>query len=209
DQYRPFFHERLATPADYLPDGGMIVDEPARARDHLDGFLRDYGERHAAQLERGRALPQEARIYADWQDVAAVWRNVPVIHISGLDKRVAGMEPREVHQVTAKTLQTFNGRIEGLAGSVREWRRKRFRICLVLSTPERGERILEALRDEGMEAHRLASLNGALNGQFPAGHVVIATGSLEGGFELPDQRLVVLTDAEVFGRPKRRRPRAA
>ena len=61
--------------------------------------------------------------------------------------------------------------------------------------------MVEAFRDEGLDAIYVPHLNGELK----AGNVVVTTGALETGAEFPDSKLVVLTDHEVFGRAKRRR----
>src|SRR5690606_8058820 len=46
-----------------------------------------------------------------------------------------------------------------------------------------------------------------VNGQLQRGNIVVTTGSLTSGGELPDTGLVLLTDTEVFGTFKRRRLR--
>ena len=77
------------------------------------------------------------------------------------------------------------------------------RICLVLSTEERGERIVDAFRENGLDAVYVDHINGELKG----GNVVVTTGSLQSGAEFIDSGLVILTDTEVFGAEKRRRRR--
>ena len=121
--------------------------------------------------------------------------------LSTLDKRVPGLQPDRVVHVQARSPEPFHGKMDRLASTARKWRQERFRVCLVLSTPERGERVVEAFRDEGLDAIYVPHLNGELK----AGNVVVTTGALETGAEFPDSKLVVLTDHEVFGRAKRRR----
>lgn len=201
DQYKPFFYESLATLLDYTPCGSVIVDEPARVREHLTTFETEFAERHGMLLEKGRVLPAEARIYASWPDLLGEWKRHPIIYLSNLNRRVQGMEPNLVVTVSSRAPQTFHGNLERFIEEVKQWRKERYRVCMVLSTDERAERVAQLLKDEGEPALFLSQVNG----QLRAGNVVVTTGHLETGGEFRDNRIVVLTDTELFGRQKRRR----
>lgn len=202
DQYKPFYYPELVTLVSYLPSGAaVIVDEPARVQEHAGALEQEFGERHGLLLEKGRILPEEARLYASWADVLMDIRRYPSLFFAGLIKRTPGVDPVRVVQVHSRQPDVYHGRFERLAEEIRNWRKERYRICFVISTPERGERVVEAFRDEGVEAF----FTPQLNGQLKQGNVVVTTGQLESGCELVNSRLVVLTDAEVFGRQKQRR----
>ena len=200
EQYKPYFYPRLATLLDYVVKGSVVYDDPVRLKEHYSAMIKDVGESQALLLEKGRILPSQAKVYADWTELAEVARPEKVL-LSTLDKRVPGMQPDRVVHVHARSPEPFHGKMDRLASSTRKWRQERFRVCLVLSTPERGERIVEAFKDEGLDAVYVNHLNGELK----AGNIVVTTGALETGAEFPDSKLVVLTDLEVFGRTKRRR----
>ncbi|MFO7318692.1 MAG: transcription-repair coupling factor [Limnochordia bacterium] len=200
EQYKPYFYPRLATLLDYVARGSVVYDDPARLKEHHAAMMRDVAESQAVLLEKGRILPSQAKIYAEWAEIAEAPQEK--VLLSTLDKRVPGMHPDRVVHVHARMPEPFHGKMDRLASSTRRWHQERFRVCFVLSTPERGERVVEAFRDEGLDAVYTEHLNGELK----AGHIVVTTGSLESGVELPESKLVVLTDNEVFGRAKRRRP---
>ena len=203
EQYKPFLYPRLATVLDYVAKGSVVYDDPVRLKEHHAAMMKDVAESQALLLEKGRILPSQVKIYAEWSEFSDAAADK--VLLSTLDKRVPGMQPDRVVHVHARSPESFHGKMDRLASSTRRWHDERFRVCLVLSTPERGERVVEAFRDEGLNAVYVDHLNGELK----AGNIVVTTGSLESGAEFPDSKLVVLTDYEVFGRAKRRRiPRA-
>lgn len=200
EQYKPYFHPRLATLLDYVARGSVVYDDPARIKEHHAAMMKDVAESQALLLEKGRILPSQAKVYAEWPELAEEARPEKVM-LSTLDKRISGMAPDRVVHVRARTPEPFHGKIDRLASATKKWRQEHFRVCFVLSTPERGERIVEAFKDEELDAVYVEHPNGELK----AGNIVVTTGALETGAEFPDSKLVVLTDLEVFGRPKRRR----
>lgn len=202
DLYKPYFFPQPATLLDYLPAAAVLfVDDPARSREQLAAHELDFSERHTAQLEKGRTLADETKLFAGWNELYAGMKERPVIHVSGLATRVPGMDPLEVLAVDAKSPDSFHGQFDKLVAGVRAWRKNRFRICMVFASEERGRNVVENLREAGIEAHFTPHVNGELE----AKHLVITTGSLAAGCELPKERLVVLTEEEVFGRRARRR----
>ena len=201
-QYLPFFYDSLDTLLAYAREGIVVFDEPARLKDQLTAHLRDVGEAQRSLLEKGRILPTQEKLVAGWADLE-VGPSVGKLYMSTLDKRVPGMQPDRVITVRSRAPEVFHGKMERLVASTREWRRDNRRVCLVLSTEERGERVVDVFREYGLDAVYVNHINGELKG----GNVVVTTGSLQSGAEFLDSGLVILTDTEVFGSEKRRRTR--
>lgn len=203
EQYKPFFYKELHTLLAYVRHGAVVLDEPVRLREQFTAARREIAEAQSAALEKGRILPSQEKIYAEWSDITEAVPRGGRIYLASLDKRVPGMRPERVHQVKARSPEFFHSRFDRLAEAARQWRRERFRVLFVLSTPERGERVVETLRAEGVEA----VFAPAVNGEVKSGNIVVTTGHLQTGGEFPDYGLIYLTDTEVFGTTKRRRRR--
>ncbi len=201
DQYKPFFQPDLVTLLSYAGRGIVVFDEPVKLKEQMQAFSKDLGEAHAALLERGRILPDQLELYAEWEELTT--SPAPKMYLATLDKRVPGMRPSKVVQISARPPEPFHGKFDRLAEAVRRWRRDGYRVLLLVSTEQRGERVIETLKEHQIEAVYVDHLNGELK----AGNVVVTTGTLESGAEFPDIQLAILTDAEIFGRVKRRRRR--
>lgn len=204
EQYKPLFYTDLPLLPDYLAGGLVVLDEPARLRERLGHAESEFAETFKGLLERGRVLPVEAGCFGWWDDLVASARRHLLLALSLLPRRLQELEPAAVHSVASRPAEPFHGNWELLAGELRRRQHERFRVLLALSTPSRAERAVELLRDEGVVALRASDLDGELK----PGHVVVVASPLESGFELPELRLLVLTDAEVYGRERRpRRPK--
>src|SRR5690606_18024398 len=84
EQYKPFLFPELETLLDYAgPDATVIVDEPARTREQLQLMMTEFAETHADLLERGRVLPEQQALFADWDDWAAAGRRRPALFVWG------------------------------------------------------------------------------------------------------------------------------
>ena len=71
-------------------------------------------------------------------------------------------------------------------------------------TRSRGERLIDTLRDRGIEASYKDVID---NIEF--GQVIVTFGNALKGFEYPELKLCVVSDKEVFGQSKRKTGRKA
>ncbi|MBO8141130.1 MAG: transcription-repair coupling factor [Firmicutes bacterium] len=201
EQYAPFFFDRLDTLLDYAAGGAAVLDEPARTREQLHLFSEDFAHSHTAQLERGRVLPEEAALFADWDELLAAVRRRPALFVAGLEQHVPGLDDVPKLEVSSRLPEMFHGKLEPFVREVRERRRSGWRVVIAAATSERAERIENVLKDEEIPVKRLDGEMGPLS----PGTVTIAVMPLSAGCELPAARTLVLTELEIFGQRKHRR----
>ena len=289
EQYKAFFYPQLETLLDYVGDGPVVVDEPARTREQLHLFHTDYANNHAGLLERGRVLPQAGALFIDWEDLLRAVRRRPAVFTCGLKQHVPGLEGVPELEAFSRPAPTFQGKLEPFVETVRHRRRQGWRVLVAAAAPERAERLETVLKDEeipvrrlfvpaaanghgadgalagaggtdgrraadmdianlpdvagargngspgvplktngamptpaGLRAHEPAAqfpdaaaaahdVDGAAGarsgpaGVLPLGTVTVITSGLSAGCELPELRLLLLTELETFGQRKTRR----
>jgi len=279
EQYKAFFYPQLETLIDYVGDGPVVVDEPARTREQLHLFHTDYANSHALLLERGRVLPESGALFIDWDDLLLAVRRRPAVFTCGLKQYVPGLDSIPELEVSSRPAPTFQGKLEPFVESVRHRRRQGWRVVIAAATPERAERLETVLRDEEIPVRRLpapaanghgggrgpaetgepaaggpvdldalgaavtgpgagenglggldangaqangtararSGANGAApaapesdglagpGGALPLGTVTVITNGLSAGCELPELKLLLLTELETFGQRKTRR----
>ena len=203
DQYRPLFYPSLPLLPEYMQAGLVVLDEPARLKERLETAWTEWAGLFDGLLERGRVLPEEAGCFGWWEDLLQASRRHPQVQLSLLPRRLEEAEPDRVFQVTGRSADPFHGNWQLLADELKARQRQHFRVLLALQTEARARRAREALLGESV----LAVLAERLDGQLKPGNVVVVPARLTSGFEWEDLRLLVLTDAEVFG--KQVRPRRA
>ncbi|SDE23755.1 transcription-repair coupling factor [Sporomusa acidovorans] len=177
----------------YLPEGAAtVLDEPARLREQMAKLVKEN--------------PEIKRRVFSWAELVAVCQAYHVIYLSLLLQKIPGAQPTEIISITAKGIAPFHRQIEPLIAEIKNWQDKKYNIALYMPSRDKALNIEHNLANEGITTVMAAS------GTMPLvpGAVVVVTGSLSGGFEFPQAKLVVLTELDIFGRQKKkRRPRVS
>ena len=200
----PLAYDERATLLDYLRDDAVVVlDEPSmlatieraleeeRSREQsvlLAGV--ESGEFSVSDSEVDDALLADvAAPHPQLADLAPQLRAHPMLLFPGAIERHDDMEwvPRPIasHVLECRPMEHFNRQIELFSQSVREWVASGETLYIVSGAVSRTA---DLLRAAGVAHDR----------------VVISHGSIEAGFALPDLRLRVLGDREIFGAPPKR-----
>ena len=200
----PLAYDERTTLLDYLRDDAIVVlDEPGmlatiesaleeeRSREQsvlLAGV--ESGEFSVSDSEVDDALLAEiAAPHPRLAELAPKVRAHPVLIFPGAIERHDDMEwvPRanNTHVIDCRPVEHFNRQIELFSASVREWVAAGESLHIISGAVSRTA---DLLRAAGIAQDR----------------IVIDHGSIEAGFALPDLRLRVLGDREIFGAPPKR-----
>ena len=198
DQYKGFFGE-IVTLLAYLPrDTLLVLDEPVRLKEAAANASMEIGDNFGQLLKRGRILSSLGKVFTDWNSLFAKFQAYDPIYLAVLGKRVAGMENLSSNSMNLRMPEHFGGSIERMLRRLKQLRRDHYRILVLVSAKDKGERLLELLRDDdipGVYVDRLQK-------ELQIGNCVITQGSLETGFEFPSFKLAVFTELELYGRQK-------
>lgn len=199
--YLPYFYPP-ASLLDYLPSGTFIVlDEIARIAGAVSDWQREMQELFAARAEQGALLPGQLAVYHTWSELAAQLKGRHLVHQCLLFKGAPGFAPQQIVGLVSRTNPLFWGQWPQLVDDLCSWKAQGRTVLITASNPERAERLADILRDAGLEV--LVPGHEHLPGP---GTVSIFPGNLERGFELPGMGLVVVSDADLYGRTRPRRP---
>lgn len=207
ENFLPYFYREVITILDYLPAGApVIVDDPVRVKEMIDSIQRERMETYSDLLSRGRVLPSQFLAYAGWSDIQGGLSRHPVIYSSLLPRQPDFVRPQQTFSLPWKAMPSFLGNLKMLAEEIRHWRKSGYATVILVSSHHRAQQILSSLKDHGVDAFYASSPEGHVR----SGNVLVAVGSLSGGFELPDCRLAVVTERDIYGqfrRVKRERKR--
>ena len=204
EYYLPLFFEETAGLADYLPEHCIIIRP-----DGLDGLLErtrtEIEERHElcsldperpvlgpsetfasadavrAQLERHRGVRYSAQSLTEGPDV----RNLPTRMPPALKIEARYEDPAGA---LMKFLQSFDGRV-----------------LFTTDSAGRREQVFDLLSGRGLDLVRVGSWLDFADGEHRVG---VAVAPLENGFLLPEARLAIISEQQLFGdrvRTRRRR----
>ena len=184
----------------YLPsDCLLILDEPLHQQTVYAQSSRDALDVLSHRVKRGEMLALEKL----WQALPLA---VPqpdgfpaliehILHARQWTAFSSIPTPREVlpkvreEELSARALPGYRGQLPALMGTLRNWLQSR---CVVVVATEQPHRVREIL-----EEHELFPTDTPTDGE--RGALMIAHARLSSGFLWERARLVVLTDAELFG----------
>lgn len=204
DDLLPYFFPQGSTLLDYFPVPPVAVwIDPGRARDTLEQHLLRHHEVYAEMVAQGRVLPSQARTYVDGPDLFRGTRQHAAVYLTLLPRRVPDTRPVKMVPAGVRALPPYNGHLDLVAEAGRRWLQEGYRVVILSGTQGRARSLKDFFQEEKLPATGMSDI--ANLGELP--RVVVSWGSLSQGSEFPEQRLVILTEYEIFG--QRRRSRSA
>jgi transcription-repair coupling factor (superfamily II helicase) len=221
DLYRPILHADSGCAVDLLDEDDLIVlDEPleletvvARAEDELNQAL-------TARADRGEILRSTVTDFMLPPEHLA--SHPKTLALSAMNAFPEWLDLPGKQEVNALSLEPYRGRPEALALTLRNYQKDGFTLIVSTDQPNRAKSVLsqaEIFPEEGSgTAFQAVSLQGH-PGPAPESSAKMAeethgqdaratllTGNLGGGFVLPEAKLAVVSDAELFGVARLRLP---
>ncbi len=221
----PAFHARMASFFDFLPDNTrLVIEDPESTLDHARRNLASLCENARRRRAEHRLVlePDEFLLDEDLARAALYARPRIELHTVEIESRTsdAGETPPlrlRLDAVPTKGLRAelLSERGEGdighaFARQARAWLDKDYSVCIVAPGRGHAERLSAVLSAMGLSAtlnpdedgHSLEALT---EGEGKAERLSILTGPLTHGFHLARDRLIVITEEDIFG-PRAHRP---
>ena len=107
-------------------------------------------------------------------------------------RHVPNTNPQNIINITCKQMQNFHGQMNVLKSEIERWKKSHYSILFLGSDEERVKKLERVLQDYDIEA---VVTSGE---ELLAGKVQIIKGDLLTGFELPIQKMAVVTEEELF-----------
>jgi transcription-repair coupling factor (superfamily II helicase) len=194
--YLPFADEEHACALNYLSQGLLVLDEPieleAAARQSEEDLITALTNRN----RRGEVLsPEGLKFQLPVESLGEPKRSLAISSLGGKPDWLE-VEDTEDFQITS--LAPYRGRAEALAQAIVNWRTARMQIVLTTDQPTRARQVLSQID--------VPILEGLPETSGPEGPLAMLHGNLAGGFAWAEQKLIVLTDAELFGVGRLRLP---
>jgi len=211
--FLPYFYPALDTLAAYLPADALVWLDGAGAVDAaIERAWTDIERRAAERSAAHRFLPPMDSLYvspAEWRAAFAGW---PTVELEPLELLAAD---EDTHQLAVRSFLTRDLKIEHarrrretsfapVAARIRAWCEQGHRVVLVASTPQQCERLLRLFDTHDVTVQRHAGPFAAAVADAIA-RPCLLVGHLAEGFRLPAERLVVVTEADLFGEARQRR----
>jgi len=207
DRFLPLVHEELAPFWAYLPDALLVLHEPVRGSEYLRSLEEENARILGGFLERGLILPEETRLYLSLSEIQAGLTAQAKLHLSTLNRTLKGSKVDAVLSFPMRMAPDYAGQFKKLVQDLRRRVEKRWTVVLGVPGEERRRSLAEALWAED-----LLTSDWPDDGRLTPGQIYLAPLSLGEGVEFPADKLLLLTETELYGhkrRPKKGKARFA
>lgn len=199
ESYIPYFFEKTSTFFDYIGDSYIIVDDIQRCNGKLESVYTEFEYSYSAFLQRGDILPKQGDLLIPKEILMETLELGKVFTLEAIAKSTNILKPRALNNFSQITPSSYHGQLDLLIEDIKSKKQNGYRTLILSGTRPRGERLVDTLRDRGVEAHYSDSVD-----SIGFGEVVVTFGNLLKGYEYPEFKVCVISDQEVFGKAKRK-----
>lgn len=196
----PYIPEKyLSSLIDYLDKESIVfIDEPKRIEDRLKSINEDFTFKFTDLFSVGELLSSHANISYLYEDILKAIERKNVVVNSAILSGDNTFKPKSIHNFTVKGMPSYHNKIDALKEDLEHLRYRGYKVIILSGTEERGRRLQESLYDMGLEV----SLEMDKDKEIKSSQIFITPGSINGGFEYPNLKFILMSDKEVFGASK-------
>ncbi|MFX3624202.1 MAG: transcription-repair coupling factor [Ectobacillus sp.] len=193
-KYLSLFYEKAASLIDYLPASAVVIlDEISRIQETAEQLEKEEAEWYISLLEEGAIIQDIALSHDFARFLQHKTRNY--LYLTLFLRHIPYTNPQNIVNVTCKTMQDFHGQMQLLKTEMDRWKKGNYTVAVLGANEERVKKLQEILNDYDIEADIISGTDVLLPGR-----VQVVTGDLNAGFEMPMQKLAVITEKELFNK---------
>lgn len=197
-KYMSLYYGQTTSLIDYVPrEGILFIDEISRVQEMDSNLEREEAEWQTTLLSQG-AIVSELQLSKRFEELVQKKSN-PFIYLSLFLRHVAQTSPKNIINFNCKSVQNFHGQLNLLKSEVERWQKMNYKVVILATDDARGKRVSDILEDYQIQS-KIVDRSMTLGGK----NCQIMTGLLSSGFELPLQKLIVLTEEEIFTKKTRK-----
>ncbi|MBP5191711.1 MAG: transcription-repair coupling factor [Eubacterium sp.] len=197
-----YFYSTTVSFLDYMPkDTAVFVDEPDRVAERADMYFREFAASIEGRFDGGYILPGQMDIlYDNKRTLAELSLRNPIL-FSEFYSQKSDFDVKSNLQIMTRSIVSFNGAIDKLREEISKWRKNEFRVVIAAPSATRGRRLVESLNEDDIPAFFSLDRNRKLEKR----EVMVTTGNLVEGYEIPEIGLAVLSENDIFSKKNEKR----
>ncbi|UXH42880.1 transcription-repair coupling factor [Rossellomorea vietnamensis] len=200
-KYLSLAYEKPSSLLDYLPDDGVLFfDEYSRVQEMSESLEKEEAEWYTSLLQEGQII-QDVPVSHTFSSLVSKTK-LPKVYFSLFLRHIPNTSPQNIFNVSTKPMQNFHGQMNVLKAELDRWKKGRYTVVLLGPDEERVKKLQRVLDDYKIEIAFVEDGDKLLPGT-----IQMINGSLTSGFELPLQKLAVITEEELFNKKTQKKPR--
>lgn len=198
DKYLPVAYERPETVFDYLPEDGVVIfSEYFNASERARGVMSHHAEDIKVLLEAGELCRGLEGYLLDFPQMYSQAGKFRLLHF---DTFLRGTDLRFKKLISANANQTapWGGEIRQLIEDLHGFRERGFSVIVMAGSEKTLPIIAKDLQDEGVPCGISRE-----NSELKSGSVLLMTGSVSAGYDYPDAKTALITQAQAMSSKKK------
>ncbi|MDO5457163.1 MAG: transcription-repair coupling factor [Atopococcus tabaci] len=197
--FASYIYPEETTIIDYLTsDGLLVLDEYPRIveaernlNDENDLWVED-------KIEEGSFLPQQ-KFSPTFRDAVSKHEGA-MIYYSIFEKGMGNLRLDRVQHFQYRSMQQFYSQMELLHAEVHRWLKQEYAVAITVSEEDRIAEVAKILAEYEIDHQILTKEE-----KITTGRVQIIQSSIRSGFEMPEEKIALITEKELFNRiPKKK-----
>ncbi len=181
------------------PSDFIMIDDYSRMVESEREILREEGEWITLKLEEG-VFFEDHTLGGDFRSILKEAKQGKT-YFSLFQKGMGNLRFSAIHPFEYRTMQQFFGQMPLLKTEMDRWKKQNQSVIVLAENEERTQKVEALLMDFEISA----VVNNSA--KLLPGEIQIQTGSLASGFELPEEKLVVLVEKEILHTQTKKRAR--
>lgn len=203
--YIRYFYEDTVSFLDYFDNDESIifVDEPNRIEEKGQAVEYEFREGMTGRLEKGYLLPAQMNLL---YPLKTIWHKLDSMRTIGfltLSQKVKMLDVKRTYSMMVRSIHTYNSNFEMLVKELKAWKKNKYKILLVSSSPTRAKRLAVDLLEYDLNAFYTEDKDRTVGD----GEIMIVTGRLSQGMEYPLIKFAVVAESDIFGEDKKKKRR--
>lgn len=191
-KYLSLHYESPSSLVDYLPESGIVVlDEVSRIQETAEHLEQEEAEWYTSLLSDGSII-QGLTFSHDYMQLIQQKKR-SFLYMTLFLRHITHTHPQNIVNMTSRTMQDFHGQMHLLKSESERWLKGNYTVVVLGATEERVKKLEGILRDYDIDTD--ISLHSNV---LVPGRIQVIVGDLQAGFEIPMQRLAVITEKELF-----------
>jgi transcription-repair coupling factor (superfamily II helicase) len=197
-KYMALFYKEPASLLDYLPENGiLLMDEMSRLQEAAESLDKEEAEWYTSLLGNGKII-HDVPISHSFSELLQKHRKQR-IYLSLFLRHVPHTHPENIVNISCKQMQNFHGQMSLLKSELERWKKANYAVVFLAPNAERMKKLQSVLEDYEIDVAPLSKDAMLMHGKYQ-----MIEGDLNTGFELPMQKLAVITEEELFKKRAKR-----
>lgn len=195
DSMVEYFYEDTVSFLDYIPlESEIFVDDPERVHRQAVVYTQEFAASMEGRLEGGYVLPTQANVLYDGKAIVGRLALRRLCIFSEIYAKQPAWGEKTNLTISSKGLVSYNNSFEALLADIKKWNSKKYKVVILSPSGTRGKRIAADLRENEVMAHFSEDRDKVLK----PGEITVFVGRMETGFEIPECKLAVISEADIF-----------